>query len=36
MDLIEELANIRDKPIRVKVGSHEGPNTGWRVTRMEP
>jgi len=36
MDLIEEVANIRDKPIQVKVGAHEGPNTGWRVTRIEP
>jgi hypothetical protein len=36
MDLIEELANIRDNPIKVKAGSHEETNTGWRVTRMEP
>lgn len=36
MDLIEEVANIRDKPIQVKVGAHEGPNTAWHVTRIEP
>ena len=36
MDLIEDVANIRAKPIQVKVGAHEGPNTGWRVTRIEP
>ena len=36
MDLIEELANIRDNPILVKVGLHEGTNTSWHVTRMEP
>ena len=36
MDLIEELANIRDNPIQVKVGSLETANTAWRVTRIEP
>ena len=36
MDLIEEVANIRDNPIQVKVGAHEGSNTAWHVTRMEP
>jgi hypothetical protein len=35
-DLIEEVTNIRDNPILVKVGSHEGTNTAWHVTRIEP
>lgn len=36
MDLIEELTNIRDNPIHVKVATNEATNTAWRVTRIEP
>ena len=36
MDTIEELTNIRDNPIHVKVGSVKTTNTAWRVTRVEP
>jgi hypothetical protein len=36
MDIIEELKNIQDNPIRIKVGSHEETSMGGRVTRIEP
>lgn len=36
MEVIEELTNIRDNPIRIEVGSVKTTNTAWRVTRIEP